>query len=97
MVIFGCSISGVQASEGVLESAKRDDISEQVASDDDVARLKEAFLSSKLGIQKTRLREIKESYGEPKSVIINTAKKLTYDYNGEIKIEFEKKKIFKEW
>lgn len=73
----------VQAIEGVT------------ATMEDVARLKSDISEGKINVGKTRLKEIRHSYGDAPT-ITDTDKKLTYEY-GDLKIEFDKKKYLRRW
>ncbi len=85
------------AAEGVLDSNGAQDIAGMIASDYDIARLKNDFASNKLAVGKTRLKDISKFQGEPRTVVTDTEKKLSYDYNGEIKIDFKKEKYLRRW
>lgn len=83
--------------DGILDSNGLQDLPSSMASDYDIGRLKRDLVFNKLSVGKTRLKYINEFYGEPRSVVKNTEKKITYDYNGEVKIDFKKEKFLREW
>ena len=66
-----------------------------VATEEDLTRLKNDLRDGRIDVNKTRLKMIEENYGEPPT-ITQTEKKVTYDY-GDLKLEFEKVKLWKSW
>jgi len=67
----------------------------RVATEADVEVLKRDFVEGRIQIGKTRLKDIKRLYGEPAD-ISSSNRKLSYNY-GDIKIEFDKNRYFREW
>jgi len=67
----------------------------RVATIDDIRLLKEDLLSGKIKIGKTRLKNVREMYGDATS-ITESDRRITYDY-GDLRIAFDKKKIWKKW
>jgi hypothetical protein len=67
----------------------------RIATDEDIANLKKDVLEGKIQPGKTRLKDIKTLFGEPKN-IANTDHRVVYDY-GDLKVEFDKKRVWKEW
>jgi len=67
----------------------------KIASEDDIKLLKQDLLEGRIKIGETRLKKIKDAYGDAPS-ITSTETKLTYDY-GDLKIEFDKVKYFRDW
>ena len=66
-----------------------------VASSADIQNLKNAVRSGIIKIGETRLNEIRDNYGEAES-ILDDERKMVYDY-GEVRIDIEKKRIWKDW
>jgi len=67
-----------------------------LATEEDMTALKKDILAGNIQAGKTRLSEIQEKYGEAAS-IKETDKMIIYDYNGNLKIEFEKKCYMRKW
>ncbi len=66
-----------------------------VATDEDILRIKKDLQSGILKVDKTRLNQIRENYGDPSS-INDTTKSVTYQY-GDLRLVFGKSKIWKSW
>ena len=67
----------------------------RISTTEDIASLKQDFLDGKIKIGSTRLSEIRATYGDAPN-ITDSDLKLTYDY-GTLKIDFDKRKVWKEW
>lgn len=67
----------------------------RIATKDEILLLKRDVLAGKIKIGQTRLKQIRDAYGDA-SNIKETEKKLTYDY-GDLKIEFQKNQYFRDW
>lgn len=70
-------------------------LSARIATAEDVALLKEDLLSGKAQVGVTRLKTIRNVYGDPTS-ITDSESKLVYDY-GDLRLEFDKYKYFRKW
>jgi len=66
-----------------------------MATPDDIINLKNAVRSGLIKIGKTRLNEIRDNFGDAES-IVDDERKMVYDY-GEVRIDFEKVRIWKGW
>ena len=67
----------------------------KTASGEDVKFLKKDLVAGKIKIGKTRLKQIRDVYGDA-ATISETDKRVTYDY-GDLKIDFDKIKYFRDW
>ena len=67
----------------------------KIAKTEDIARLKRDVLLGKIKVGQTRLKNVKDRYGEPVN-ITNNAKSIIYDY-GDLKIEFSKIRYLRDW
>ncbi len=67
----------------------------KLATPESLALLKSDFLSGNLKIGVTRLKQIKDTYGDPNNAV-DSVKTVVYDY-GDLKLEFERYKYFREW
>lgn len=66
-----------------------------IATPETIAQLKEDLLDGKIQIGKTRLTDVRNTYGDAPS-ISDTATTSGYDY-GDLKLDFEKEKYLKKW
>ncbi len=66
-----------------------------VATKDDMSRLKRDLRVGEIQVGQTRLKDIREKYGEAPTITA-TARRLVYNY-GDLKIEFDKKRYWKDW
>jgi hypothetical protein len=67
----------------------------RVASNDELMLLKKDLLAGEIKVGQTRLKKIREAYGDaPK--ISETEKKITYEYK-DLRLDFDKKQYFREW
>lgn len=67
----------------------------KIAAESDILNLKRALVKGEIKVGKTRLKEIRRKYGDAAS-IRSTGAKLIFDYGG-LRIDFEKKKYFRDW
>lgn len=67
----------------------------KIAGEEDIVLLKKDILEGRIKVGETRLKKIKEVYGDP-LIMTESSKKLVYDY-GDLKIEFEKEKYLRDW
>jgi len=66
-----------------------------LATDQDIQRLKDDLRSGKVTIGKTRFNEIRQIYGDASEVTVDE-KKVVYEY-GDLRLEFDKIKYWKDW
>ncbi|VAX37389.1 hypothetical protein MNBD_UNCLBAC01-914 [hydrothermal vent metagenome] len=66
-----------------------------MATEKDIDRLKDDLRFGFLKVGQTRLQEFRDNYGEASS-IADAEKKVIYHY-GDLKIEFEKKRLWRDW
>ena len=67
----------------------------KVAGKEDIALLKKDILNGRIKIGKTRLKTIKDIYGDADN-ISETEAKITYDY-GDLRLEFDKNRYMRNW
>lgn len=67
----------------------------RLASEEDIKLLKKDLLDGQIIVGKTRLSKISTAYGEAAAISENE-KSITYNY-GNIRIDFEKKRLLKDW
>ncbi len=65
------------------------------ATDEDILRLKQDLIGGKLHVGITRLKDLMDQYGEPNKKV-DGDKKVELQY-GDLKIEFDKKRYWREW
>ncbi len=83
MILMVLSVTAVFGLESML------------ATKEDIATLAQDLLAGKIEVGITRLSDIQSLYGDAAN-ITDSGSKLTYNY-GDLKIDFDKKKMWKEW